>query len=125
VVAICDHLQRLKFSPVLPCAFTEHGAIMAASVLNTKRAIEVSVYVVRAFVKLREVLAAHKDLARKLETLEKKYDAQFRVVFDAIRHLMAQPKPKEKKIGFRIRESITRYRALGRKNGRQRYAAET
>jgi len=60
VVAICDHLERLKFSPVLPLVFTEHGAIMAASVLNTARAIEVSVQVVRAYVKLREFLATHK-----------------------------------------------------------------
>jgi hypothetical protein len=72
VVAICDHLAKLKFSPVLPNAFTEHGAIMVASVLNTKRAIQVSVFVVRAFVKLREMLAAHKELAHKLVELERK-----------------------------------------------------
>ena len=66
VVTNCDHLQKLKFSSVLPYAFTEHGAIMLASVLNTQRAIEVGVYVVRAFVKLREMLATHKELAQKL-----------------------------------------------------------
>jgi hypothetical protein len=90
--------QHRKYRPYV---FTEHGAIMAASVLNSPRAIEVSVHVVRAFVKLREVLATHKDLAHKLEELEKKYDAQFRVVFDAIRKLMAPPpETKKRRIGF-------------------------
>jgi len=86
----------------LPFAFTEHGAIMAASVLNTPRAIEVSVFVVRAFVKLREMLAAHKDILRKLEEMEKKYDSQFQVVFDAIRQLRAPPDRKSpRRIGFK------------------------
>ena len=71
VVAICDHLTKLKFSPVLPNAFTEHGAVMVASVLNTKRAIQVGAFVVRAFVKLREMLATHKELAHKLAELER------------------------------------------------------
>jgi hypothetical protein len=101
VVTNCDHLQRLKFSPALPYAFTEHGAIMAASILNTPRAVEVSVIVVRTFIKLREMLASHKDLAGKLNALERKYDAQFKVVFDAIRQLMAPPEPKGRgEIGF-------------------------
>ena len=92
---------RGKHRKYPPYVFTEHGAIMAASVLNSPRAIQVSVHVVRAFVRLREVLATHKDLARKLEDLEKKYDAQFRVVFDAIRQLMAPPpEPKKRRIGF-------------------------
>ncbi|MGZ8473375.1 MAG: ORF6N domain-containing protein [Candidatus Deferrimicrobiaceae bacterium] len=67
VVAKCDNLLRLKFSPVLPFAFTEHGAIMAASVLNSHRAVEISVYVVRAFVRMREALAEHRDLAQRLD----------------------------------------------------------
>ena len=96
----CDHLARLKFSPVLPRAFTEHGAIMAAGVLSSPRAIEVSIEVVRAFVRLRRMLASNGDLARKLAALERKYDAQFRVVFDAIRQLMDPPKPKRRRIGF-------------------------
>ncbi|GAG13577.1 unnamed protein product, partial [marine sediment metagenome] len=70
VVAKCDHLSRLKFSPALPHAFTEHGAIMAASVLNTPRAVEASIFVVRVFVRLREMITAHKELARKLSELE-------------------------------------------------------
>jgi hypothetical protein len=84
----------------LPYVFTEHGAIMAANVLNSQRAIAASVHVVRAFVRLRELIASNKDLARKLEELEKKYDSQFKVVFDAIRRLMAPPS-KPKRIGFR------------------------
>ncbi len=85
----------------LPYAFTEHGALMLASVLNSQRAIEASIFVVRAFVRLRQLLAGHADLARKLDALEKKYDAQFRVVFDAIRQLMEPPpEAKRKPIGF-------------------------
>ena len=85
-----------------PLAFTEHGALMLASVLNSQRAVEVSVFVVRAFVKLREMLASHRDLARRLEEMEKRYDKQFRVVFDAIRELMSPPAKPSRKIGFRF-----------------------
>ncbi len=93
--------QHRKYRPYV---FTEHGAIMAANVLNSPRAIEMSVYVVRAFVRLREVLTTHKDLARKLEELEQKYDAQFKTVFDAIRQLMTPPPgPPKKQIGFHVR----------------------
>lgn len=101
VVANCDHLAKLKFSPTMPNAFTEHGTIMVASVLNTPLAVTVSVQVVRAFVKLRELITSHKDLAKKLESLEQKYDSQFKMVFDAIRQLMTPPEPKKKRaIGF-------------------------
>ncbi len=79
VVANCDHLSRIKFSPVLPHAFTEHGAIMVASVLSAERAVEVSIYVVRAFIRLRQMLSSHDDLARKVNELESRYDARFRV----------------------------------------------
>ena len=87
VVTNCDHLKRLKFSPTLPHAFTEHGAIMLATILNSPVAVQASIQVVRAFVRLRQMLASNADLARKLDTLERKYDAQFKVVFDAIRQL--------------------------------------
>jgi phage regulator Rha-like protein len=86
-----------------PYAFTEHGAIMAASVLNSHRAIEVSVYVVRAFVKLREMLRTHKELARKLAELEKRiegHDEEIMALFEAIRQLMEPPERPSKKIGF-------------------------
>ena len=91
---------------------------MAANVLNSPIAVRAGLQVVRAFVRLREMLATHKDLARKLEALERKYDSQFKIVFDAIRQLMAQPEPKEKKIGFRAREREARYKVSGRKSAR-------
>jgi ORF6N domain len=101
VVANCNHLAKLKFSPVTPLAFTEHGALMAASVLNTPRAIEVSVFVVRAFVRLKQALDSHKELARRLAQLEARTDARFKAVFDALRDLMTPAEPKKKRgIGF-------------------------
>lgn len=107
VVTTCDHLARIKYSSVRPLAFTEHGAIMAATVLSSPRAVQMSVYVVRAFVRLREVLAANEGLARKLEALEKSVatlDAgtrkQFEEVYRAIRALMTPPVPKSRPIGF-------------------------
>ena len=94
----------------LPWAFTEHGAIMAATVLSTPMAVCASVQVVRVFVRLRQLLVTNADLAQKLEELEKKYDAQFRVVFEAIRQLMAPPEPPKKSIGFHVKESRSLYR---------------
>jgi hypothetical protein len=100
VVTNCDHLKRLKFSPVLPHAFTEYGAIMLASVLNSPVAVQASIQIVKAFVRLRKLLDSNKALARKLYVMEKKYDNQFKVVFDAIRQLMVPPEKKRRKIGF-------------------------
>jgi hypothetical protein len=85
-----------------PYAFTEHGILMLSSVLNSERAISVNIEIMRAFVRLRRLLATNVDLARKLATLENKYDAQFKVVFDAIRKLMIPPEPKRQPIGFRV-----------------------
>lgn len=97
----CDHLARLAFSSSLPKAFTEHGAIMAANVLNSPRAVEMRVHVVRAFVRLREVLASHRELVKRVDELETQYDGQFKVVFDAIHRRMAPPETKPKRrIGF-------------------------
>jgi hypothetical protein len=87
-----------------PYAFTEQGVAMLSSVLRSKRAIQVNIEIMRAFVRLRRLLASHADLARKLEAFEKKYDAQFKVVFDAIRQLMTPPETKRRPIGFRVRE---------------------
>jgi phage regulator Rha-like protein len=103
VVTNCDHLIHLKFSSNLPYAFTEHGALMLANVLNSERAAQTSVQVVRAFVRLRQMLASNAELARKLEALEKKYDQQFKVVFDAIRRLMSPPEPKRRELGFHVK----------------------
>jgi hypothetical protein len=85
----------------LPYAFTEQGVAMLSSVLRSQRAIQVNIEIMRAFVRLRQMLQANVDLAKKLATLEKKYDAQFRIVFDAIRELMAPPSKPNRRIGFR------------------------
>ena len=92
-----------------PFAFTEQGVAMLSSVLNSKRAVQVNIEIMRAFVRLRQIMSTHKDLARKLEALEKKYDAQFKVVFDAIRQLMTPPEAKKRKIGFLVRERAAKY----------------
>ncbi len=86
----------------LPYAFTEQGVAMLSSVLHSRRAVLVNIEIMRAFVRLRQILASHAELSRKLAALEQKYDAQFKVVFDAIRELMAPPpQPKRRgKIGF-------------------------
>ena len=83
-----------------PYAFTEQGVAMLSSVLHSPRAIAVNIEIMRTFIRLRRILASHADLARKLEALEKKYDARFKVVFDAIRQLMAPPESKRRRIGF-------------------------
>jgi len=102
--------QHMKYHPY---AFTEHGILMLSSVLNSERAIQVNIAIMRAFVRLRKILASNAELARKLEALEKRYDAQFKVVFDAIRQLVTQPEAPRKKIGFHVREKHARY--IGKK----------
>ena len=86
-----------------PYAFTEHGIAMLSSVLRSRRAISVNIEIMRAFVKLRQLLASNAELSRRLDDLENKYDRQFKVVFDAIRELMSPPIPSRKQIGFRSR----------------------
>ena len=104
VIANCDHLDKLKYSKALPFAFTEHGSIMAAAVLNSPRAVEVSIFVVRAFVQLREAIAGHKELAQKMARLERKlgdHDERIMVLVEAVKQLM-DPKlpPKKMRVGF-------------------------
>lgn len=95
LIANCDRLQSLKHSTSNPYAFTEHGILMLSSVLNSDRAIEVNIQIMRTFAKLRELMLVHKDLRTKIEKLEKKYDSQFQVVFNALRKLIdLPPKPK-------------------------------
>jgi hypothetical protein len=101
VVANCNHLSGLKFSAHMPHAFTEHGVLMAASVLNTPVAVHTSIQVVKAFIRLRAIVLENKDLAARLDALEGKYDRQFKVVFAAVRRLLEAPEPPAKKIGFR------------------------
>ena len=96
-------------SRYLPYAFTEQGVAILSSVLNSPRAIQVNIEIVRTFVKLRKILSSLAELAHKLEGLEKKYDSQFKVVFDAIRQLMAPPAAGQKKIGFQLWEKRASY----------------
>jgi hypothetical protein len=93
-----------------PMAFTEQGVAMLSSVLNSERAIQVNIAIMRTFTRLKQMLASNTELARKLADLEKRYDAQFKVVFDAIRQLMTPPDPPRKQIGFHVREKSTVYR---------------
>ena len=105
----------IKFSKRVH-AFTEQGVAMLSSVLNTERAIQVNILIMRTFLRLRRLLATHEDLARKLKELEQKYDRQFAVVFEAIRKLMAPPDPHRKQIGFRVKEPGVAYRVTRRRN---------
>ena len=103
-----------------PYAFTEQGVAMLSSVLNSERAIKVNIEIMRAFVRLRQILASNKELAKRLDELEKKYDAQFRVVFEAIRELMKPPETKKRPIGFLVEEPHVPYGASkGSKRGRR------
>ena len=104
VVANCDHLSSLRFSPNLPFAFTEHGAVMLASVLNSERAIEVNIQIVRVFTKMRELLLTHKDILLQLEKIEKKlsgHDEDILLIFKYLKQLLNPPQPPRRKIGFR------------------------
>ena len=109
LVTNCDRLQRLKHSTTLPRVFTEQGVAMLSSVLNSDRAVQVNVEIMRAFVRLRQMLDAHKDLRRKLAALEKKYDDQFKIVFEAIAELMTPPEKTPRKIGFDVKEKRAGY----------------
>ena len=92
-----------------PFVFSEQGVAMLSSVLHSERAIEVTILIMRAFVKLREMIASHKDLSKRLNDLEKKYDSQFKVVFEAMRQLMTPPVKPKRKIGFNLKEKQARY----------------
>jgi hypothetical protein len=108
--------QHIKYRPY---AFTEHGILMLSSVLNSERAVKVNIEIMRAFVRLRRMLASHADLARKLRALEKKYDAQFKIVFDAIRQLMEPPPELERpkrRIGFLVEEPQVPYKSKKQKS---------
>jgi hypothetical protein len=95
-----------------PYAFTEQGVAMLSSVLRSKRAVQVNIEIMRAFVRLRRILSSNKELARKLEDLERKigaHDQQIQTIFQAIRQLMAPPEPKKRKMGFLVEERAARY----------------
>ena len=101
VVTDCDHLGSLKFSPYFPYAFTEQGVAMLSSVLNSERAVLVNVQIMRAFVSIRRLATTYSGLKRKIDEMEDKYDAQFGVVFEAIKKLLEPPpEPPKRRIGF-------------------------
>lgn len=114
VVTNCDHLCRLKYSPTFPYAFTEHGTVMAANILKSSRAVQMSVFIVRAFIKICEQLMATVTLAQRLAEVEKillVHDTALQDLYLKIRPLLLPPEePKKKKIGFDIRESGAKYR---------------
>lgn len=103
-IGISNEKQQHGGRRYLPLVFTEQGVAMLSSVLRSERAVLVNIEIMRAFVRLREILSSHRDLSRQLFELEKKYDAQFREVFDAIRALMTPPEPKRRKMGFHADE---------------------
>ena len=118
VVANCDHLSNLRYSRALPLAFTEHGAIMAASVLNSPRAIEASIFVVRAFVEMRQIALKYTELADKIRQLEGRIEdhgEKFRIVFEAITQLIEEDEGPKKKIGY-IKEEQAKFGKRSRKN---------
>jgi len=103
VVAICDHLRNIKFSHSFPLAFTEHGAVMLACVLNSKRAIEANIRIIRIFTAMREMTLNNKEVLLKLEKLEQKVDAHdesIDLLFDAIKKMIDPQPSKRNKIGF-------------------------
>jgi len=103
LVTICHRFKTMKHSSTLPYAFTEHGVAMLASVLKSERAVKISIVIIKAFVRLRQILSTHKDLAHKLNQLERKiekHDVEIKAIFDAIRELMTPPKKPRKRIGF-------------------------
>lgn len=100
VIANCDHLGFLKFSPHLPLAFTEQGVAMLSGVLNSDRAISVNIQIMRAFIQLKRILLTNANIRRKIEEMETKYDKQFVIVFQAIKQLLDPPVKEKKPIGF-------------------------
>ena len=102
-VTICDRFKTLKHSTVTPYAFTEQGVAMLSTVLNSERAIQANIAIMRTFVRLRQIFYTNKELAHKLTELEKKiekHDKEIKAIFDAIRQLMAPPQKPSRKIGF-------------------------
>jgi hypothetical protein len=107
VVANCEHLKALKFSPTLPYVFTEHGAVMLASVLNSQRAIEMNIQIVRIFTQLREMALTHKVILIKLAKIEKKitnHDEDIKLLFDAVKNLLKEPEVKRVRIGYKLKK---------------------
>ncbi len=100
LVTICDHLKALRFSYQLPYVFTEQGVAMLSSILNSGKAISVNIQIMRAFTQLRRFIFTNHDLRRKIEEMEKKYDAQFKIIFDTFKKLLEPPPEPKRQIGF-------------------------
>jgi ORF6N domain len=118
-VTNCDRFQSLKHSSVSPRAFTEQGVAMLSSVLNSPRAIEVNIAIMRAFVHLRKMIASHKELAKKLKELEhhlKDHDDKIQAIFEAIQQLITLPENPQKKIGFTAKEAQKSYGKKRKRN---------
>ena len=108
--------SKIKYSKQVH-AFTEQGVAMLSSVLNSDRAIQVNILIMRAFTRLRQMLSTHEELRRKIETMERKYDRQFRVVFEAIKQLIDNKDKPQRKIGFEVKEAAAAY---SKRNKRKR-----
>lgn len=100
VITICDDLKPLKYARTMPFAFTEHGVAMLSGVLNSERAVQVNIEIIKTFVNLRKLLGRNKELEQKIEEMESRYNEQFRVVFRAIRQLLKEDEKPKRKIGF-------------------------
>jgi hypothetical protein len=104
LITNCDNLGANKFSPATPYAFTEQGVAMLSGIIRSERAINVNISIMRAFVKMREYIDENKELKKKIDSLESKYDEQFKVVFDALRQLLIQKSVPRNRIGYKIDE---------------------
>jgi len=100
VITVCDDLPPLKYARTTPYVFTEYGVAMLSSILKSKRAIQVNIEIIKAFVQLRNMMISHKNMKKKIEEMEAKYDEQFQVVFQALRQLLDEEEKPKRKIGF-------------------------
>jgi ORF6N domain len=107
-------LKRGKNIKYRPFAFTEHGILMLSSVLKSERAVQINILIMRTFVKMREMLASNAELNRRLDALERKHDAQFKIVFDAIRQILMPPEKPKRPMGFQVKERKLHYTATKR-----------
>lgn len=104
LITICDNLGKMKFSPTTPLAFTEQGVAMLSGILRSEKAVNVNIAIMRAFVKMRELIDDNKGLKKKLDEMESMYDQQFQVVFEAIRQLIEKKKEPRAPIGYKLYE---------------------
>lgn len=116
VITICDNLSSLRFARTFPFAFTELGVAMLSSVLKSKRAIQVNIQIMKTFVHLRRMFTENKELSLRLEEIEKKYDKQFKIVFDILNQLLSPENPPKHRMGFYVKEKVAQYSAKKNRN---------